>query len=197
MDSDILKQEPLFNLSRLDFFGLQMKSDNSDWDKYLEEMLLLRFYNFRISYIGRNIEFLQYFLILLESNFLVIKSDKTLEAIFTMKQKIKRRTWDLSREYIYIVNLSRIIFVYIIQLLYDKGVRLTDSKVQKFLMVDSELDSKEKPEIAKKLLKYDFIRNRIDTKSRIGKLFLLYFFLDIAKLINSEGGDLNESCIIY
>ncbi len=70
MESDKLKQEPLFNLTKLDFFNLSIRSDNLEWEKYLEEMLLLRFINFRYSHIYRNYDMMRYFLNLIEGNFL-------------------------------------------------------------------------------------------------------------------------------
>jgi hypothetical protein len=70
MDSDVLKQEPLFNLTRLDFFNLAIKSDNQEWEKFIEEMTLLRFYCFRLGFVERNMDILKYFLNLVEGNFL-------------------------------------------------------------------------------------------------------------------------------
>ena len=70
MDNDLLIQEPLFNLTRLDFFNLALKSDNLEWEKYLEDMLLLRFYCFRLAYMHKNFDLFKSFLHLLEGNFL-------------------------------------------------------------------------------------------------------------------------------
>lgn len=67
---NILNQEPLFNLSRLDFFNLSLKPENLEWEKFLEEMLLLRYSSFRLSYLQSNYESMLYFLTLLEGNFL-------------------------------------------------------------------------------------------------------------------------------
>jgi hypothetical protein len=72
MDIDILKQDPIFNLTRLDFFNLGMTPNNTEWEKYIEDMLLLRFYCFRLCYVERNYDMLKYFLNLLEGNFLYI-----------------------------------------------------------------------------------------------------------------------------
>lgn len=69
-NNNILKQDPLFNLTRLDFFNLSLKSDNLEWEKYTEEMLLLRYINFRYSFIYKNYEMLLYFLHLVEGNLL-------------------------------------------------------------------------------------------------------------------------------
>lgn len=67
---NILVQEPLFNLSRLEFFNLTIKPENLEWEKYVEEMLLLRYISFRFSYLENNYESMLYFLTLLEGNFL-------------------------------------------------------------------------------------------------------------------------------
>jgi hypothetical protein len=70
MESNLTFQDPLFNLSSLDFFNLSIKSDNLEWEKYLEDMLLLRFINFRFAFIYQNFEMMKYFLNLVEGNFL-------------------------------------------------------------------------------------------------------------------------------
>lgn len=67
---NLLIQEPLFNLSRLEFFNLGINSENFEWEKYIEEMLILRFNSFRFSYLEKNYETMLYFLTLLEGNFL-------------------------------------------------------------------------------------------------------------------------------
>jgi hypothetical protein len=70
MEHDKLRQDPLFNLSQLNFFNLGIKSDNLDWEKYLEDMLLLRFINLRYAHIYKNYDMMKYFLNLVEGNFL-------------------------------------------------------------------------------------------------------------------------------
>ena len=72
MNNDIMQQEPLFNLTKLDFFGLIIKNDNLEWEKFSEEMLLLRYINFRYAFIYNNYEMMKYFLHLLEGNFLYL-----------------------------------------------------------------------------------------------------------------------------
>jgi hypothetical protein len=67
---NILNQDPLFNLSKLEFFNLGLKPENSEWEKFLEEMLLLRYSSFRFSYLQSNWDSMLYFLTLLEGNFL-------------------------------------------------------------------------------------------------------------------------------
>ena len=69
-DTKILNQEPIFNLTNLEFFNLSLTSDNLEWEKFLDDMLLLRFYYFRLSFIMKNFELVAYFLNLLEGNFL-------------------------------------------------------------------------------------------------------------------------------
>ena len=85
-----------------------------------------------------------------------------------MKKKLSsNKKLNLSHEYVQIVNLARIIFVYIIQLLYDHNVRLNNNLIQKFLILDSELDSLEIKEVKDKLINYDLIRSKVDTNKRI------------------------------
>jgi len=67
---NIFNQDPLFNISKLDFFNLSLKPENLEWEKFLEEMLLLRYSSFRFSYLQGNYESMLYFLTLLEGNFL-------------------------------------------------------------------------------------------------------------------------------
>jgi hypothetical protein len=70
MDQNIFKQEPLFNLNGLEFFNLAMRPDNQEWDRFLEDVLLLRYLNFRHAFINKNTEMLKYFVNLLEGFFL-------------------------------------------------------------------------------------------------------------------------------
>ena len=69
-ESAILNQEPLFNLTNLEFFNLSLMSDNLEWVNFIDEMLLFRFHYFRIGFIEKNYEFTYYFLNLLEGNFM-------------------------------------------------------------------------------------------------------------------------------
>jgi hypothetical protein len=70
MEDEIKKQDPLFDLSFLEFFNLAIHGDNLEWDKYIEDMLLLRFINIRYAYINKNYDMILYFLNLIEGNFL-------------------------------------------------------------------------------------------------------------------------------
>ncbi len=70
VDSNLLKQDPLFNLSKLEFFNLSLKSDNSYWDKFIEDMVGLRYFSFRLCSLHNNYDMMKYFLNLLEGNFL-------------------------------------------------------------------------------------------------------------------------------
>ncbi len=70
MDLNSLSQSPYFDLSDLEFFNLNIRNDNSEWDKFLEDVLLLRFINFRYSFQYKNIEFMKVFVNLLEGFFL-------------------------------------------------------------------------------------------------------------------------------
>jgi hypothetical protein len=70
MDSTNLKQEPLMNLTKLDFFNLALKPDNNNWEKFLEDMIVTRYYSFRLAFVHKNYDGMKYFLNLLEGNFL-------------------------------------------------------------------------------------------------------------------------------
>lgn len=93
-----------------------------------------------------------------------------MEAIYKMKKKLLARDTNITNEYTQIVNYARIVFVYIIQLLYDSNVRLNNNLVQKFLVMDSELDSQERKDVSSKILSYDFVKSRVDTNKKIGKI---------------------------
>lgn len=123
MEFNSLIQEPYLNLSGIDFFNLEIRSDNSEWDKFLEDVLLLRYINFRYSFQYKNFEFLKIFANLFEGFFLVIKSDVGSELMHDFRQKLnnKNETSTFINEYSNVVNLSRALFIYIIQLLKDKG----------------------------------------------------------------------------
>ncbi len=64
--SSLLSQDPIFDLSSVNFFGLTFTAENQEWEKFIDDLLLLRFSYFRICYIEGNIEFINYFLNLLE-----------------------------------------------------------------------------------------------------------------------------------
>jgi hypothetical protein len=123
MEFNTLVQEPYLNLSGLDFFNLEIRNDNSEWDKFLEDVLLLRYINFRYSFQNRNYEFLKFFANLFEGFFLVIKSDIGCDLMHDLRMKLNNMSENTSyiTEYTNIINLSRALFIYIIQLLKDKG----------------------------------------------------------------------------
>jgi hypothetical protein len=70
MEFNSFIQEPYFNLSGIDFFNLEIKNDNNEWEKFLDDVLLLRYINFRYSFQNRNFEFLKVFANLFEGFFL-------------------------------------------------------------------------------------------------------------------------------
>ena len=122
MDFNPLIQEPIFNLSYLDFFGLDLNKNNLDWDKFMEDFLLLRFYSFRTSFIEKNYDTMKYFLILVEGNFLVLKSDLISEIVLLMKTKLENHDYNFKKEYINFVSLARIIIYFLTELLKEKGI---------------------------------------------------------------------------
>lgn len=70
MDNSLINQSPLFNLTHSDFFGLALKPDNTEWEKFFEDFLLFKYYSFRNSHLNNNIEGMCYFLQLLEGKFM-------------------------------------------------------------------------------------------------------------------------------
>lgn len=93
-----------------------------------------------------------------------------MDQILILKKKLAKRDSNINSEYVKIINFSRVIFVYIIQMLYDKSVKLNNNLIEKFLNLDRDLDSTEIKEVGSKLISYDIIRNKIDTSKKIGKL---------------------------
>jgi hypothetical protein len=91
-----------------------------------------------------------------------------LETIIILKKKLAKKESNISSDYIKIVNYARVIFVYIIQLLYDNSVKLNDNLIGKFLNLDNELDRQEKKDVSSKLLNYDFVRGQVDTNRKLG-----------------------------
>lgn len=86
-----------------------------------------------------------------------------------MKEHLnKNEIREVDKEYVNFVNVSRVIYVYIIQFLCDQGIKLNMDKITKFLKSDSEIDRNE-PEICDFFVRYDIIKRNIDTHKRIGK----------------------------
>jgi hypothetical protein len=121
MEFNPLIQEPFFNLSYLDFFGLDITKNNLEWEKFMEDFLLLRFYSFRTSFIEKNYDTMKYFLILVEGNFLVLKSDLVSEILLIIKTKLENKDFNFKKEYINFVSLARIIIYFLTELLKEKG----------------------------------------------------------------------------
>lgn len=122
MDFNVLIQDPIFNLSYLDFFGLELNKNNLEWDKFMEEFLLLRFYSFRTSFIEKNYDTMKYFLILVEGNFLVLKSELVSEILLVIKTKLENHDYNFKKEYIHFISLARIIIYFLTELLKEKGM---------------------------------------------------------------------------
>jgi len=108
-----------------------------------------------------------YFLNLLEGNFLIFRSELALDIIYVMRKKLMAGDHNLNLEYIKIVNISRIVFYYIIQLVLDKSVKLNGNQIAKFLAVDSGLDVLEEVDIRKSLLTFVYIKKKVFTTERI------------------------------
>ena len=94
-----------------------------------------------------------------------------------MKAKLSANHLDIDQEYIKIVNLARIVFVFIFYLLYEYGVKINTHQIQKFLKSDSEVDNDETKSVSKYLLDYNFLRTKVNTKEKISKNLKIYFIL--------------------
>lgn len=70
MDKSLVNQFPIFNLTNVDFFGLSLKSDNSEWEKFIEDMLIFKYYYFRESHRYNDRDSMTYFLFFLEGKFM-------------------------------------------------------------------------------------------------------------------------------
>ena len=187
MDNTLLNQPPLFNLSRADFFNLELRGDNDKWEAFIEDMLPFKYQCFRMCHVHHSPEEMKYFLQLIEGKYMyvykhnynnlysVFKSDIILNLIQKMKEALnKNLTNELNDNYVTFVNVSRVINVYIIQLLCDRGIKLNMEHILKFLKQDSEMDGNEEGLIGM-FVKYDTIKKNIDTHKRIGKLFIFIF----------------------
>lgn len=171
-------QSPLFNFSKIEFFGLKFSNKCNDWDKFLEEFLLFRYSYFRVFYVEKNISTLAYFLNLMEGNFLIMKCDLICASIYNIKKIILSekdeniKFKEMMPDYIQLVNLARIVIVYLIQLLYNYKIKLNSENITKFMKHDSELDSREDPAIKEKIIKYMHIKMRLPSNGeRIGKFY--------------------------
>ena len=171
-------QTPLFNYSYLEYFDLKINTKCNEWDKFLEEFLLLRFVYFRDSFQKENLDFFAYFTNLLEGSFLILKSDLINDCIYNIKSELLSLNMDsikLQRilpEYLQIINLGRIIIVHLIKTLYSNEIKINSEIVQKFMRTDSELDLSEKPNVKNKIMSYNYIKSKMPKDSqRIGKLY--------------------------
>jgi len=163
-----LVQAPLFDLSYLDLFDLKINNKNvSDWDRFLDEFLLLRFLYFRNSFQEGNIEFISYFTNLLEGSFLILKSDIINECMFNIKTILTSNEADSIKlkkiipDYLQIVNLGRIIIVHLIKTLYSKEIKINNNTIQKYMVSDSELDNTEKKGIKQRIMNFNYIKSHM------------------------------------
>lgn len=171
-----LIQEPFFNLTYLDFFNLDLSKTSTEWEKFIEDFLLLRYYSFRTSFIEKNYDTMRYFLILVEGNFLVLKSELVSEILLVIKTKLENKDYNFKKEYINFISLARIIIYFLIELLKEKGenyinteVKFNKDQVKKFFELDSELDNLELPYVKSNLLTYERIKDKVNTKDKIGR----------------------------
>ncbi len=97
----------------------------------------------------------------------VFKSELALQSIHSLKIKLLKNDTNINHEYIQIVSFARLVFVFIIQLLYDLNIKFNKNIAEKFIIFESEFDSQEASDIRDKLLSLEYVRGKVDTKSRI------------------------------
>jgi len=101
----------------------------------------------------------------------VFKSELALKAIHNLKMKLLKNDKNIKDEYVQIISFARLVFVYIIQLLFDLNIRINKNIAEKFIIFESEFDSQESSDVRNKLLSLEYVRRKIDTKFRIGKKY--------------------------
>lgn len=178
MSKQSLSQPPLFDYTYLDLFDMKINSRSSnDWDRFLEEFLIVRFLSFRQSFQNENFEFLCYFSNLLESSFIILKSDLLNNTMYNIKTILLSNDPDsiklnkLLIEYLHIVNFGRIVIVHLISTLFKSNVSINNEIVQKFMKSDSELDNNEKIKIRNKIMSYKYIKSHLPVgNEEIGRL---------------------------
>ena len=85
-----------------------------------------------------------------------------------MKELLSKNNMrDFNKEYVNFVNVSRVINVYIIQLICNKSIKLNMDGILKFLKYEREIDTAE-TEITDIIVKYDQIKKNINTSKKIG-----------------------------
>ena len=106
----------------------------------------------------------------------MLKADIILNLTSKMKRLIEKRDFsEFEKEYVSFVNISRVIIVYIIQLLCDRGIKLNMNQILKFLKLDSEMDTEERG-LTDQFVKYERIKKNIDTHKRIDIPLMLNIF---------------------
>jgi hypothetical protein len=105
----------------------------------------------------------------------VFKSELALQAIHSLKIKLLKNDKNINHEYVQIVSFARLVFVFIIQLLFDLNIRFNKNIAEKFIIFESEFDSQESAEVRNKLLSLEYVRSKIDSKSRISKKIIFIY----------------------
>lgn len=172
MSTESYDQSPLLNFNFLSLFDLSISPKCNDWDRFLEDFLLFRYNYFRQSFQVDNIEFMIYFLNLVEGNFLVLKSDLVSESLLNIKRVLMddtieniRKLQEIIPDYLQVVNLGRIVIVYLIMSLYNVGIKLNNENIQKFMKNDADLDTTEKPMIRMKIMSFTHIKSMLPKNS--------------------------------
>ena len=171
-------QTPLFNLNYLELFGLKINSKCNEWDKFLDDFLMLRYLTMRTAFVEGYIESFSYFLFLVEGNFLMLKCDLISQSVINIKRILCTEKDDnikmklIVPDYLQLVNLGRIVFVFLIQTLYDNKVKINGEAIQKFMVLDSEIDAREKPGIKERIIKFGYVKGKMPNNALIGIIFI-------------------------
>jgi len=172
--------EPLVNINHLAFFGInlfQTQPNNNDLNNYLEEFIIFRYPYFRHFFMKRNLEKAGYFLNLIESNFLMMKSELVKKCILKMKITISNtdknddeKFKEMTEDYIKLINYARIIILYFVQELVNLKANIKLENVQKYMKLDMEMDNEEEQKIKVNIMKFNFIKERLPKRGeKIGK----------------------------
>jgi hypothetical protein len=73
------------------------------------------------------------------------------------------------------------------------GIKVNNSLIEKFLIEDSSLDNTEEADIKSELLKYNFIKSKINTSKRIGNITIFNLIIDLNMFIKNEP----SGCFIF
>lgn len=161
-----LSQPPLFDFKYLKYFNMSFEN-STDWNKFLEEFLIVRYINFRSNFQKENLYYIAFFANLIEGNFLMFKCDIINEAICNMKRTLSsddislKKMQSLTVDYLQIVNFGRIVIIQLIKNLFKNKINISNTMIQKYMSIESDLDSSEKLNIRNKIMSFEYIKSKM------------------------------------